>query len=194
MELTLLQKLIDCLKSFPSISKKQAEKLAYLFITKNKKEAEELSLLINSLQNKIHACKECGYLSENTTCYICSDPSRLNILVVVESTLDVLKFEKFQTIKAYYHVLGGLMNISSKNETENLITVAELKERVGKYREVILALNSNLEGLVTSTFIKELLKDQKVTQLAQGIPLGAALEYVDEITLKAALDNRKEIK
>lgn len=188
-----LEDLIVKLNALPGITKKQAERLAYNIVSKHKEEAIEVaSSIVKAIEN-IHPCQTCGHLTDEAICSICTDKNRVRILVVVESPLDVFKFEDTQSIKPYYHVLNGLINVSEKVDFEDL-NIGTLKERSGNFSEIILALSPNLEGIVTANYIRSLLKDKKVTQLAQGIPLGAAMEYVDELTLKAALDNRKEVK
>lgn len=188
-----LEDLIVSLHALPGITKKQAERLAYNIVSKNKDEALDVASSIAKAIQNIHPCSNCGHLTDEDVCAICKDKNRVRILVIVESPLDVFKFEDTQSIKPYYHVLNGLINVSNKVDFDDL-NIDTLKERSNNFSEIILALSPNLEGIVTANYIKSLLKDKKVTQLAQGIPLGAAMEYVDELTLKAALDNRKEVK
>ncbi len=190
-----LIKLTSSLNKLPGVSKKQAEKLAYYIISNNKELSDDLVYSISSAKARIVLCENCGHYTENKVCEICLDKNRQLVLVVVETPLDVFKFEENGSILPYYHVLGGLINISKKINFDDL-NVQTLPERAKKYKEVILALSPNLEGIVTSNYINQLLKGSgiKVTQLAQGLPLGAAMEYVDELTLKAALDNRKDFK
>lgn len=188
-----IDRLIVALNSLPGVSKKQAERIAYSFLIKKREEAEELSEAIQYAIESIQTCEECGHLTDEEICHICKDQNRQRTLVIVESSLDILKFEKTDSVKSYYHVLGGLIDVSNNKDIEDL-NLLNLQERSKKFSEVIIALSPNLEGIVTANYIKALLKDKKVTQLAQGIPLGAAMEYVDELTLKAALDNRKEVK
>jgi len=188
-----LIELANELSSLPGISKKNAEKIAYHLANSEDGVGEDLIESIQNVNRKISRCEVCNHLAEAGVCSICSDKSRTKILVVVETPLDIFKFEEMLDFKPFYHVLGGLINVSKKISFEEL-NIDNLKERASKMNEVILALSPNLEGIVTANYIKEILYDQKVTQLAQGIPLGAAMEYVDEITLKAALENRKEVK
>lgn len=185
--------LIDEFSSLPGISKKQAEKLAYHIIQSDSFVGETLADAIVATSRRIHKCSNCNHLTEEDICYICKDPSRKKILVVVQNSLDVFKFEETQDFKPYYHVLNGLINVS-KNVNFNDLDIKGLEERARDYKEIILALSPTLEGIVTANYLQSLFKDMKVTQLAQGIPLGSAMEYVDELTLKAALDNRKEVK
>lgn len=188
-----LDRLIIALGQMPGITKKQAEKIAYNILIKQRDEALELADAIEEATSSINKCSKCGFLTEEDICSICKDKNRQRTLVIVESSLDIVKFEKSNSIKPYYHVLEGLINVSRNIEFEDL-NINNLKERANDFTEIIIALSPNLEGIVTANFIKALLSDKKVTQLAQGIPLGAAMEYVDELTLKAALDNRKEVK
>ena len=188
-----LDRLIIALGQMPGITKKQAEKIAYNILIKQRDEALELADAIEEATSSISKCNKCGFLTEEDICSICKDKNRQRTLVIVESSLDIVKFEKSNSIKPYYHVLEGLINVSRNIEFEDL-NIQNLKERANDFTEIIIALSPNLEGIVTANFIKALLSNKKVTQLAQGIPLGAAMEYVDELTLKAALDNRKEVK
>ena len=189
-----LNKLISCLNSLPGIGKKQAERISYHIIKDDSWLGEEIEDALKLVRNKIISCEICGNISETTSCDICSSINREKKLIIVESPLDVFKFEESNSIKPYYHVLNGLVNVQKNINPEDL-NLLNLVERSLKFKEVIIALSPNLEGIVTANYISQILGNKvKVTQLAQGIPLGAAMEYVDEITLKAALENRKEIK
>lgn len=187
-----LIELTNALNSLPSVSKKNAEKIAY-FLVNNHQIGEELIEGIEEANKLIKKCEVCNHLSQSKVCPICSDKSRQKKLVIVETPLDVFKFEEKTDIKPFYHVLGSLINVSKKIEFKDLF-LENLQKRASGMNEIIIALSPNLEGIVTANYIAELLKEHKVTQLAQGIPLGAAMEYVDELTLKAALQNRKKVK
>ena len=188
-----LMELENSLSSLPGITKKNATKIAYYLINSDKEESKELSETILEATNKIKKCEICNHITEEKICSMCSDKTRKKVLIVVETSLDVFKFEEMLPVKHYYHVLGGLINVSKNVEFDSL-NINNLKERAEKMGEVILALSPNLEGIVTANYIKELVGDVKTTQLAQGIPLGAAMEYVDELTLKAAMMNRKDVE
>ena len=189
-----LQKLITSFNALPGIGKKQAERIAYYLVNADTFEMDDLKDAITLVQSSLSKCEECGYITEEKVCDICQSKDREMRLIVVETSLDVFKFEESQSIKPYYHVLNGLVNVKKNMSVDNL-NVDKLPERAKKYREVILALSPNLEGLVTAKLIRKLLdSDIKVTELAQGIPIGAAMEYVDEITLKTAIKNRKEVE
>ncbi len=186
--------LINELKSMPGISKKQAERIAYHIIQSNNEAGNALADSIKDANALIHKCEVCHHLTQEQQCHICTDSTRSKKLVIVETPLDVFKFEEAQNdFRPRYHVLSGLINVSKGISFDDL-NIEGLKERAKDYSEVILALSPTLEGIVTANFVKSLLNEMKVTQLAQGIPLGAAMEYVDELTLQTALANRKEVE
>ncbi len=190
-----LTELIKQLNSLPGIGKKQAERIAYHLINDKNSISENLEINLRLSRENIKYCTECGNISENNICYICVSNDREKKLIIVETPLDIFKFEESNVIKPYYHVLHGLANISKNIEPKDL-NLKNLKERSLKYKEIIIALSPNLEGIVTANYISHFLQNDniKITQLAQGIPLGAALEYVDKITLKSAIENRKEVE
>lgn len=189
-----LEKLISELSKLPTITKKSAEKIAFYLLESNQNEIKILLDSIESVRFEIKKCKECGHICESDICSICSDMSRSKKLVIVEKSQDVFMFEKLKDFKYYYHVLGGLINLNNPEKSKDLLFTSTLKDRAKKYNEIIIALSPNLDGIVTSNYIKSFFDGMKVTQLAQGIPIGAALEYVDDLTLKLSLENRNEDK
>ncbi|MCK5866968.1 MAG: recombination protein RecR [Mycoplasmataceae bacterium] len=190
----LLETLISSINSLPGIGKKQAERIAYFIIKEDSWVSEELEGSLRTARSNLFNCSICGNITDEDVCNICLSKDREKKLVIVESSIDIYKFEESDVIKPYYHVLNGLINIRNNIDLSKL-NISTLVERAKKYKEVIIALSPNLEGIVTANYIRELLTAHtKVSQLAQGIPLGAAMEYVDQVTLKAALDNRKEVK
>ena len=195
MKLKSLEKLINSLYSLPGITKKQAEKLAYNLLTNYKKEADNFIESYKFAKDIIKRCIECGNISEDKTCAICLNSlgDRKNVLIIVENPIDVFKFEESAVINGYYHVLHGLVDVVDESKIDKL-NVKNLFQRSKKFSEIIIALSPNMEGIVTANYIKSIISNKKVTQLAQGIPLGAAMEYVDKFTLSAALKNRKEFK
>ena len=188
-----LIELTNALNALPGVSKKNSERIAFYLVSNQDTIGNELANTIREAGNNLSNCKTCNHLSELGKCNICEDKTRQKTLVIVETPMDIFKFEENTDFRPFYHVLGGLINISKKIEINDLF-IDTLQERAKGMNEIILALSPNLEGIVTANYIKELLYDYKVTQLAQGIPLGAAMEYVDELTLRAAIKNRKEVK
>ena len=188
-----LLRLTNELSSLPGISKKQAERLSFHLIKTDKMNTENLVEAIEAASSRIKKCSICNHITEEEVCDICLDTKRRKVLVIVEDSTDIFKFEDAGNIKPHYHVLNGLLQVSKNMDIEDL-DIGNLQERAKEYKEVVLALSPNLQGIVTANYIKDLLMGIKVTQLAQGIPLGAAMEYVDELTLKAAIENRKVVK
>lgn len=189
-----LEKLISELSQLPTITKKSAEKIAFYLLDCDGEKIKKITDSIESIKFEIKKCKECGQISEDEVCEICKDKTRTKKLVIVEKMQDVFMFEKLKDFKYYYHVLGGLINLNEPEKSKDKLFISTLKERAKNYNEVIIALSPNLDGIVTSNLIKNLLSGMKVTQLAQGIPIGAALEYVDDLTLKLSIENRNEDK
>ena len=195
MNIKQLNKIIVSLNALSGISKKQAEKIAYQLIMDDGFLIDDLQDSLRGLK-EVKRCIECFNISEEDKCYICMDKSRDSKLVIVENPIDINKFEKIESFKPYYHILNGLIRVKDPESVKDL-NIKNLEERIVNFKEVILALSPNLEGIVTSNYLLKILSKYdniKITQLAQGIPLGAALDYVDELTLKSAFDNRKELK
>ena len=160
-------------------------------------EAEEFANAIISAKRDIHPCRICGNLSADELCNICSDKKRDNgIICVVEDSRTVMALEKVREYDGLYHVLGGVISPMDNVGPENL-RIKGLLERIkaGDVREVIIATNPNIEGETTAMYISKLISPLgvKVTRLAYGVPVGADLEYADEMTLMRALDGRRQI-
>lgn len=190
------QNLIAHFASLPSVGPKMAERLVlYLF----KQDEAKLLAFAESLENLKHlkACERCFYITENHLCVFCADTKRaLGVLCVVEEPLDVIAIERTGSFGGRYHVLGGVLE-GSGDAREGELHIRELLTRIEteEIQEVILALNPTTEGDLTSLFLKTKLKDLpvKVTRIARGMATGGDIEYADELTLSAALTNRKEL-
>lgn len=192
-----LQKLIDSFKKYPGIGPKNAERLAFFTIMNLKKEDALLfSDNIDKAINNIRKCSNCGMLTENDICEICDDEERENKLMIVENVKDVMAFEKTSFYKGKYHILNGVISplngISGEDlKLDNIVKRIE-KEKIN---EIILATSSNLDGEMTSMYIKKMLENipVKVYRIGYGLPVGADIEYADDITLMRALDGKKEM-
>ena len=190
----VLEELIKTLNSLPGISKKIAQRVAmFLVLESDSSTSIELQKILDLTSKNLRKCIKCNHITDLEICSICSDKSRKKTLIVVETSDDVFKFEDKIEFKPKYHVLGGLINIAKNIEFDEL-WVENLVERAKEFDEIIIALSATLEGVVTTKLIKKILYNFNVTELAQGIPLGAAMEYIDELTLKIAIENRKEVK
>ena len=142
-------------------------------------------------------CEICGNVCETSPCPVCVDPRRdRSVICVVEEPKDVMSIERTREYRGLYHVLGGAINPMANVQPSDL-NIAKLIERLkdSEVKEVILALNPNVEGEATTSFLAQLLSqtDIKVTRLASGLPVGGDLEYADEITLGRALAGRRNV-
>ena len=181
----------------PGIGMKTAQRLSYFVMSMTDEEAEAFANAIVNAHKTVHCCKICQNLTEKEICSVCSDETRDHSTVcVVESPKDIAAFERTKEYKGVYHVLHGLIS-PIDGVTPDKLRVNELLKRIGEgnISEVIMATNPTPEGEATAQYISKLLKPLgvKVTRLAFGLPIGAMLEYADEVTLFKALENRNEI-
>ena len=193
-----LEELIDCFKLLPGIGEKNAERLSFAVLKFSEENANKFSTAINNVNTKIKKCKKCNNLTEdNDLCPICLDDSRDGTTIcVVENTKDLILFEKSNAFKGKYHVLEGLISPLEGINPED-IKINQLINRIKEedIKEVILALNMNMEGETTSLYISKLLdgSDISVTKIAAGIPVGADMEYLDSLTIQRALEGRNKL-
>lgn len=193
-----LEELIDCFKLLPGIGEKNAERLGFAVLKFSEENANKFSTAINNVKTKIKKCKKCNNLTEdNDLCPICLDDSRDGTTIcVVENTKDLILFEKSNAFKGKYHVLEGLISPLEGINPED-IKINQLINRIKEedIKEVILALNMNMEGETTSLYISKLLdgSDISVTKIAAGIPVGADMEYLDSLTIQRALEGRNKL-
>lgn len=192
-----LEKLINSFEMLPGIGPKSAERLALYTVTKMSKENAKLfSNRISEAIDKIKNCIVCGNLTDSEICEICADEDRENTLMIVENTKDIIAFEKLKVYKGKYQVLNGY--ISPLNgvgpEDLNLNTIVTRVERE-KIDKIIIALASTIPGEMTTMFIKNMFTkiNKKVYQIGYGLPVGADIEYADEITLLKSLEGLKEL-
>ena len=191
--LPLIQSLLFELKKLPGIGPRSAERLLQHFLKTG--DQEKMSLLLLELKKKITKCKECfGFTQEKELCSFCEDNSRNpDLICVVEQAFDVFRIEKCGQFKGYYHVLHGVLSPLNQIHPKDL-TLTQLKNRIRKrnFKEMILAIDSDLEGDTTALYIMENFKDLniKISRPALGIPLGSDLSFVDDKTLSQAIENR----
>ena len=193
-----LQELIECFKLLPGIGEKNAERLSFAVLNFSEENSNKFSESIKNVKTKIKKCKKCNNLTEDyDECSICRDDTRdSSVICVVESTKDLILFEKSNAFKGKYHVLEGLISPLEGINPED-IKINELINRIKKedIKEVILALNLSMEGETTSLYILKLLEgtDVSVTKIAAGIPVGADMEYLDALTIQRALEGRNKL-
>ena len=190
--------LIDALKVLPGIGPKSAKRMALSLLSSNKDTALSLSKSIEEAVLNIKFCSKCFVLNDQEICEICRSPERRNdSICVVESTSDLYSIEETSEFKGKYFVLNGLLSPIDNIGAEEL-NIGSLLELIGEYdsKEIIIALNSTLEGEATSYFLLEKLKKENIviSRIAQGVPSGGDLNYVDNNTLRKALSFRTELK
>ena len=194
----IFQNLIDSLKKLPGVGSKSAERMAYDILNMDEETIKKFADSILAINN-ISRCPICGNLSENNEpCEICKSEERFkNIICVVHGPKDVFAFEKMKEFHGVYHVLNGYIS-PSKGKGFDDINLASLISRIENetIEEVILATDLTMEGEITAMYISKLLSKYEnliVTRLAHGLPMGAQLDYADEMTLFKAFSNRKKL-
>ena len=191
-----LERLIKEFTRLPGIGRKTAQRLAFYILKRPREEAIVFAKALVEVKDSIQFCSECFNFAENDLCQICSNPGReSSIICVVEQASDIALIEKPGQFKGKYHVLRGLLSPLNRIGPED-IHVKELLQRVGNnISEIIIALNTSVEGEATTLYITKLLKPVGVciSRLAQGLPAGSELEFTDELTLAKALEGRVEI-
>lgn len=192
-ELETIKELVKRLQNIDGVSKKQAQKIANWIIFNDNKNICELLEAIKNVKNAIVSCELCGYLSEQKICNICLDEDRDKVLIVVENVLNISKFEKDGLFYGKYFVFDNLIEDNKENDkleekTQKLISRASL------FKEVILAISPTLKGEITSIYIKKVLEKNMihVSKIAIGVPIGANIDYIDSMTLRQAIMNRKK--
>lgn len=195
MEENLVEKLIGAFMCLSGVGYKTAQRYAYQVLQEDEEVANNLAATIVETRNKIKICHECGNFSSNDICEICKTRTS-KIICVVKEPKDVNCIEKVKNFDCVYHVLHGCIS-PLDNKGPDDIRIKELLQRVatGKYSEVIVATNPDVQGEATAMYIAKLLKPLgiKVTRLAQGISMGSELEYADEVTLSRAIEARREL-
>ena len=193
-----LERLLHELEKLPGIGPRTAQRLAFHLLKQPVDGSRALASALVDARTKLHPCKDCFNLTEETLCRICTMATRDHTsLLVVEDPSDVVAFERTHEYHGLYHVLGGTLSPLEGRGPGDL-TLDALVERVKKnisFKEVIVATDPTVEGDSTALYIQQLLKGlpAKVTRLARGLPSGGDVEYVDEVTLLKALEGRREL-
>ncbi len=191
-----LERLISEFSKLPSIGKKTAQRLALHLLKVPSEQGAALAQAILELREKIHFCSQCFNLADQELCPICADPKRdRGLLCVVEEATNLLALERTSAYPGLYHVLGGALS-PLKDVGPDQLRGRELVERIkaGQFRELILATNANVEGEATAVYLARLLKPLgvKISRLAQGLAVGGDLEFTDEMTLRRAIEERRD--
>ena len=193
-----IQDLIECYKKLPGIGFKTAERLAYATLHLTAEDRNRFILALTDANEKVQKCPKCGTFFDDQ-CPICSDLNRdHSVLLVVSDSKDILSIEKTNGYHGEYFSLKGTLS-PLKNRTPEEIGIPQLKQRVEKegIREIILALPTDLEGETTATYLANIYRDNpdvSITKLANGIPIGTDLEYLDNMTITSSLKGRVSLK
>jgi len=192
-----LERLVQKISKLPGLGRKSAARLALHILRQPEEEARELAQAILDVKTRIHLCRICSNFTEDEVCSFCSDARRDQALIcVVETPGDVLRLERTGSFRGLYHVLGGTLSPLDDVGPDDL-RIAELIERVkgGAVREVILATNPTTDGDTTAHYLLRALKEYgvAVSRIARGVPVGAEIEQVDEVTLASALESRTRL-
>jgi recombination protein RecR len=192
-----LQKVIDELSKLPSIGRKTAQRLALYILKSDKQNIDSLVNAISELKSKIRFCEICFNISTEEKCEVCSSPKRdQSIICVVEEASDILSIERTNEYNGLYHVLGGVLNPLAGITPGNLkLNELLLRLNSNTVKEIILALNPNAEGDVTSLYLMKILKEHpvKISRIARGLPIGGDLEFADSATIGRAFIGRISI-
>jgi len=193
----VVSRLIGELARLPGIGSKTAQRLAFFLLSTPPEVSASLVAAIREAREKVRRCMVCGNFTDIDPCVICSDEARdQGVICLVQDPRDVAAVEKYRGFKGTYHVLHGALSPLAGVGPEEL-NIKSLLARLedGKVREVILATNPDVEGDATALYLARLIKPLglKVTRIAHGLPVGAHLEYADEITLSKAMEGRREM-
>lgn len=190
-----MQDLIDELGRLPGVGPKSAQRIAFHILAAEQDDVRRLVDALVQVKARVRFCEICGNVSEEERCRICQDQRRSDaVICVVEEAKDVVAIERTREFRGRYHVLGGAINPMDNVGPDDL-RIKELLTRLadGRIQEIILAMDPNVEGEATATYLARLLTPMgiRVTRLASGLPVGGDLEYADEVTLGRAFEGRR---
>lgn len=194
---TVLSDLINYFRKLPGIGEKSAERMALSLLELSNEDVENFAASMVDSKNNLHPCDVCGHITDKDVCDICSNERRnKSVICILEDYKSVFAFEKAGNYNGVYHVLNGLISPIDDINPED-INISSLIDRVEKLEnpELIIALKSTIEGETTTLYLKKIFenKNVEISRLSYGIPMGAEIDYLDEITLDRALSDRKKI-
>lgn len=195
-----IQNLIESFERLPGVGPKTAQRLTFYLLHVPQEELNKFASSLQNLKESTVICSNCFMVDDKDPCGICADSQRdTSVICVVEQPLDVLALEKGKGFKGLYHVLHGKID-PLENIGPEEIYIPQLISRIinqkSKIREIILATNPTMEGEATAMYLRKELKNRdpklKITRIGRGLPVGADLEYADDITLQRAMDGRSD--
>jgi recombination protein RecR len=192
-----IERLIDELKHLPGIGQKTAQRLAFYLLRAPAEDALSLADAIREAKQKLRECSTCHNITDVDPCLYCTGANRSRrTICVVEEPHNILAIEKTRTYSGLYHVLGGALSPLQGRGPDQL-KIKSLIERLkgGTVEEIIVATNPTAEGEATAVYLSKLLKPLgvQVTRIGVGIPVGADLDYADEVTMMKALEGRRAL-
>ena len=189
-------RLIDELRKLPGVGPKSAQRIAFHLLKGNREDASRLAAAVGELMDGIRICVRCNAVTDQEICATCSDATRHDrIICVVEEPHNLLSVERTRDFRGRYHVLHGVLSpLQGVGPDELKIQGLLDRVRQGGVEEVILATSPTVEGEATAVYLARILKPLgvRVTRIAMGVPVGADLEWADEVTMAKALEGRRE--
>lgn len=203
LHIQALEKLVQELARLPGIGPKTAQRLAYYILKAPADYSRRLGEALERVQSEVHSCPQCFNFTDVALCRYCSDPSRADdVLCVVEEPSDIQRIESSGAFRGRYHVLHGSLSPLEGIGPQDL-RIDELVQRVNagllgekpKIREIILALDADLEGDTTVLYLAKALQDKgiRLSRIAHGVPIGSDIDYIDDRTMSRAMENRVEL-
>ncbi len=190
-----VEKAIHELSKLPGVGRKSAQRHVFYLLKQSENDVQQLADALLELKSKVRNCSVCFNITENDPCPICTSEKRdRSVICVVEEANDVLALEKTGECRGLYHVLGGALSPLDGIGPDDLRVKELLQRLTEEVKEIIIATNPNTEGEATALYLAKLIKPMniKISRIARGIPVGADLEYADEITLARAIEGRLE--
>lgn len=193
-----VDRLISHFESLPGIGPKSAQRLAFYLLHVPQDNLDSFSDSLARLKQETHICQTCFNIGDSDVCQVCSDTGRdSSVICVVEDSLDVMAIEKSGKFEGVFHVLHGVIDPLNSIGPEDIYIPQFLSRvREGSVSEIILATNPTMEGEATAMYITRELKGEseglKISRIGHGLPIGADIEYADEITVARALESRRE--
>ena len=193
----LFETLVESFRKLPGVGQKTAERYAFESLKWDQEEIDEFLKACSLAKKNLHTCKICGNLAEDELCEVCKDTTRdASTICVVEQVQDLIAMEKTHEYKGVYHVLNGVISPSKGILPDDINIDSLIKRCDDTISEVIIATNPTVEGETTALYLSKLLEKKNIqaTRIAHGLPMGAHLDYADEMTLIKAMENRKKME
>lgn len=193
---SVLQTLIENLRKLPGVGAKTAERYAFALLNLSDEEIQTMANALIQSKSKLHFCSVCGNITDKDKCSICADDKRDHTTIcVVQDVKDVVAIERIKQFNGVYHVLHGVISTSKGIMPDDLSIEALLLRTNTPVEEIILATNPTVEGEMTALYLAKRLENKvgKITRLAHGLPMGAHMDYADELTLIKAIEGRHKI-